>query len=158
GDGEAIDEGLEDFGRGRGTVAGAVAGLLHGLEQQERPEHGVIEQHLSAAGVDVVEQLPDTTAWAAGLAVIVVKESRELRQEDVQHAGLPGEVDRPTSPPAAQQTQNLLRDPRPRRERERAPAVDNGVVELGRHSELQPAGELDRTQDPDRILAEARLG
>ena len=58
----------------------------------------------------------------------------------------------------AHEPEDLLRQARPRGERERLAAVDDRVVHVRRDAEVELSGELDRAQDAHGVLAEARLG
>jgi hypothetical protein len=57
--------------------------------------------------------------------------------------------------PSAQEAQDLLEDARPGRLREVVAHPHHRVVDVRRDPEVEPRSELDRTQDPDGVLAEA---
>ena len=66
----------------RGAIAGAVAGLLHRLEQEQRPEHGVVEGSASACVIESIASIVRQNRLAAALGrLVVVEERRELGQE-----------------------------------------------------------------------------
>src|SRR5207244_645225 len=84
-DRQPLDDRIEERERGGNAIALAFAGLLHGLEQQQRPEDDVVERSASGdrAAVDLSKKTEDARPRAVSL--VVVEEARELGQKDAEH-------------------------------------------------------------------------
>jgi hypothetical protein len=136
---------------------------VHG-HSQPRGDRGEQQGREDLARVDFTPVFPsrvdriEERVQDLALEAVIAIGRRELGDDDVEHSGLEGELERVPAGAAAAEPIELLEDPRRRgfgnlgprlAERGERPVLDR---------EAQTRGELDRAEDPNRIFPEADDG